>query len=298
MGDPREDPFTRHKDQLGSIYETVQRKAGIAANPLRLPTWPNPVNYIVDFDELSCDETWQGTIKFAVAAYAAYAWATFVPSPAEIFRKTLTGGYRCGFYFMPKFKSPLRLFISEGGVKLFAEFIRPFTTALFWWWVAESVYGAFATWQTVMHRAERCIESHCSTQEKLGVALLVPGTHNGVPGAFTKIQDDCNMDPGGTGVVGVNSDEWTAACAWRLSDPQGQVTALSVEIMAGTEVMATETMELLPNEFRGAGVLTYHHSGPGSNTIHLRAPYSMNSGPASSANLVFERWTVVDVGSG
>jgi len=285
------DTFERiNRKYFGSVYEEVKHKSGQGANPLRLPSWPNPVNYITNYEILACEDTLYAHIVFAAGVFSAYAWGTFVPSPAELTRKLVLNNYKCGFYFGPKVKSPLRLFFAPGSVQMIAEIARPFTRFLWYWWIAESAFGAFDAWQTVMHKDEFCDEHACTMVASDLTGLMVPGNHTGVPGAGFVNQDPCAMNPVGGPQAIIGDLAYTASATLTIFDPNGQVTQASLEIWDDDGVAGSNPVPLdQPGPSKQQIIV--HHGRPGSTaSVAIRIPYSMNAGPAGSVTYVVTRW--------
>lgn len=284
-------PFDDLDARYGVIYERAKYYAGRAANPLKLPNWPNPVDAIVDFQVLACDDTWQGWIKFAVASFAREAWATFVPSPAEIERKFFLGGYKCGFYFAGPFKSPMRFFIGEGGTEMLAEFTRPFTTALFWWWVAETVYAAFQTTQTVLHKEDECILNNASCMLENGVCFLQPATTLQAPAFFNVISDPNHLYPGAGNQITTLGKPTLAACAGHLVDLNNQVISCSLELYDVFGVIATSDVNLSDSTDTHSGVVFARFTRPTPQTVGVRVRYVMLPGPVGTVEFRVDRFT-------
>jgi len=204
----------RYTKRFRSVYEKAQTVGQGIGNPLGLPSWPNPVNSMVDFNVLACKDGWQAYIEFAAATFAATAWQTFIPNPSELFRKSLLGGYKCGFYFLPRVKTPMNLFIGEGGTQMLAEAVSPFTRVLFWWWVATSVYSGFRAYQTVLHKSEQCENDNCECLLQNGKAPY-SGTGIWTQALFMQeISDTCNKYPGAGSAVNVTGS-YSAAAAFK-----------------------------------------------------------------------------------
>jgi len=271
-------------DHNGSIYEQAREVGGEIANPLRFPQWPNPVDSVVNFSELACQSGWQATVKFAAASYARFAWATFVPSPAELTRKFLLGGYKCGFYFLPKIKSPLDLVIGEEGTSILARAAEPFTKVLFYWWVAESVAGAISTWTTVMHRQEQCNDLDIEVKESNALATLIWGTHNTPPGFYHVDYDPNHLDPAGTGNIPVGPGGVTASASGFLVDRFGQVDSLSIQILLNSTVVASSPIHVANDGYTKEGFVVWQRPAGAAGNVSVNLSYHMNSGPSAVAD--------------
>jgi len=287
------DTFERlNRKYFGSVYEEVKRKSGQGANPLRFPAWPNPVNYITNYEILACEDTMYAHIVFAAGVFTAYGWQTFVPSPAELTRKLVLNDYKCGFYFGPKVKSPLRLFFPPGGVQMIAEMVRPFTKFLWYWWIAESAFGAFDAWQTVMHREEFCEEHACTVVVSDLGGIMVPGTRVGVPALGHVDKDPCAMDPGGGPNVIVGDLAYTASATFTMFDPTGQVTSAALEIWDDDGVAASEPVPLNQGGPSKQQIIVHHGRAGSTGVVRVRIPYSMNFGAAGAVDYTVTRWIV------
>jgi len=277
---------------FGSTYQQAKRIGGQGANPLRFPSWPNPVNYITNYEILACEDTIYAHIVFAFGVFAAFAWATFVPSPAELTRKLVLNNYKCGFYFAPGLKSPMKLFFPPGGVEMIAEISRPFTAALFYWWVAESAFGAFDAWQTVMHREEFCEEHACSLIVQNLTGLMLPGTRDGLAGAGTVIRDECGLDPGGAPQAFVGDKPWTAAATFDYFDPTGQITAASLQFYDSNGVIAEKPVPIPQPGRTHQQILVHHDVGAAGGIVGVQVHYTMADGPAGAVTFHISRWIV------
>lgn len=158
-GPPNEDPFV---NVLPSVWESSEHTREELLNgifPKQLfpwKRWPGTPNFVVERDIWACEDGWWAYIKFSQYAILNFFWTSTIPSPVEVERKIFLGSYKCGFYLFPKFKSPLTVFIGDDGVSMLVKFTRPLTTALFWWWVAETLWSAVDTIQTIAYKEEFC----------------------------------------------------------------------------------------------------------------------------------------------
>jgi len=149
-------------DHPSSVWDAVQYQQNQALGkifPKQLfpwKRWPGAPNYVLERDIWACETGWYAYLKFSEYALLNFFWTSFIPSHVEIERKVLLGSYKCGFYFLPKFKSPLSLIIGEDGVSVIAKFARPLTTVLFWWWAAETAWSALDTAQTILYKEQFC----------------------------------------------------------------------------------------------------------------------------------------------
>jgi len=165
-------------------------------------SWPNPFDGMMqDIEVLACQDTWQARIKMYGTAFGNWFWTNIVPSPVEITRKTLTGGYKCGFYFKTKWGSPIDIIWKDGSVsEMLLEISRPFVEVLFYMWAAESLFSALDTYQSIIYAMAKCGHDHdeCLLADGLGEAFA-GGASFGTPNAYSTIQDVRHMysSPGG-----------------------------------------------------------------------------------------------------
>jgi len=136
----------------GSIYETVQ------GTYRKYNHWPNPYsNMVKNISVLACEDTWQAKVEMFVAGFGNWAFSTFVPQPTELFRKTITGSYKCGFYLGLKWKSPIDVVWADDSVStMLLEVTRPVTTGIFYLWAVESLWSALSTWSSLVYASEIC----------------------------------------------------------------------------------------------------------------------------------------------
>lgn len=136
-----------------SIWETVEGKYR------KYNHWPNPFRTTpTEMRTMVCNgEEWYGFSK--AYAYGAGNWffSNFIPSPAEIVRKTLTGGYKCGFYLPIKFKSPLDIIWTDGaGSFILRKALQPLVLAAFIWWAADTIFSGLSAITTIIMYQESC----------------------------------------------------------------------------------------------------------------------------------------------
>lgn len=177
--------------------------------------WPDPTkNWAKDMKILACQHTFQARVDFFALGAMTFFWNTAVPQPNEIIRKTVTGSYKCGFYFGMRFPSPLELFFDPRTVKVIAEMLRPAVTGLWFMWAAGSAWDALSQWQQMMGMIEDCEDLHGECLLKEGIGDLYTQDPEGSPGSYTEIYDPYNLyqSPGGAIVLniprGVQMDAW------------------------------------------------------------------------------------------
>jgi len=158
--------------------------------------WPNPFTGMVkDIDVLACQDTWQAKVTMYGGVIGNWFWSNFVPSPVEITRKTLTGSYKCGFYFLPEFGSPIDVIPGvEGAGEMLLEISSPAVELLFYIWAAETVFSGLDAWQSIIYAQAKCGLDHDECLLMDGEAsAFAGGAHFGTPNAFTEIQDRRHM---------------------------------------------------------------------------------------------------------
>lgn len=150
---------------------------------MKINHWPNPVTWIVNIDVLVCNQDWWlAQVELADAIFLNFFWTNVVPSPRELERKALLGGYRCGFYLDIKVKSPIEVIWGEGTAKVVLRIAHPFVKFLFFWWATAATYEALSGLETVLYPQTACVPSVGKFYEADGNAPIPGG---GVSGAFT-----------------------------------------------------------------------------------------------------------------
>lgn len=173
------------------IWDTVKGNAGKAAN---FNHWPNPVNWVVNIDVLMCNQDyWLARIELAFATAADFFWTNLVPSPRELERKFLLGGYRCGFYVNIKVKSPMRIVAGKGASTVIVEIVQPFTKFLFYWWAQQTILESIAAWMTVLYPELYCVENVGKVYNQNSNAPIVTGTTAGTTAFPTHTYDPFHL---------------------------------------------------------------------------------------------------------
>lgn len=284
------DPFRVAPYKARTLFYRALGALGKYNNPLGLPAWPNPVNYIVDYQELACGDTWQAYVKFAFAEAAYFAWATFVPNPSEILRKFLLGSYKCGFYFGGGFKSPMTLFVDEDAFEVLVEFQRPAQALTFYWWMAASAYTAFQTWQTVMHKSDRCFPENANVILGPGEGEFNIATGLATPAFYNVIKNDDGLYPGAGADVFVPAGTWHVAYSYSFDARLHTATSLDVSLYVdGTP---TNTKSFNPQNTPTKQGVAYHKFTT-ANPVSLRVvAHATGLPPLGFLTFDVLRWTV------
>jgi len=200
----------REKSSIWEITEDFQALERAISRPLMTPLrevgldgwshWPTPMNFPKRIQTLACEDGWMAEIELWGTAFAWWFWTNIIPSPIEITRKIMLGGYKCGFYSPIRIKSPLTPFIGKGGVKFLARLAAPFTRLLFYWWIASSIFAALDTWQSVEQAKDDCPEWDWACIIERGVNQPnVAGYYAGA--SWTVTYDPDNLYGGGSSIT-------------------------------------------------------------------------------------------------
>jgi len=161
--------------------------------------WPNPFTALMkSLHVTACEHTWQALVEFYGLSALEFFFTTLVPSPVEITRKATMGNYKCGMYFLPKQKSPLDLIWVDGSAsRALVEIARPATTAIFYWWAAETAYLALNTTSTLMLAGEFCDLEGNECLLRDGDCPIPGGAHDflGAAALYEEIYDPKNRYP-------------------------------------------------------------------------------------------------------
>lgn len=125
---------------------------------LRFTRWPNPfTKYVDDIEVLMCSNNIILLIKGAALGFLYYGFTTFVPSPVEIGRKIITGGYGCGFYLLPGIPSPLDIIgRNRAATRFVAKITAPATGVLYYLWGQDAIFSALSTFTSLIYAARKC----------------------------------------------------------------------------------------------------------------------------------------------
>ncbi len=145
-------PKFRPAETAGSVWDKVKQ------GPSKSWThWPNPFPYLRDLKVLACEDTVQLQLLFWGAVFGRWFFSNFIPSPVELTRKTVAGGYKCGFYVGEGFGSPLDIIWEDKSVsKAVLEISGPFTTTLFYLWAMQTGWSGLSAAHHAFLAVERC----------------------------------------------------------------------------------------------------------------------------------------------
>lgn len=274
-----EKPRAKKRKQKSSIWEIVDDEQALERKvsaqiftPMRelgldgWTHWPTPYNFQAEIKILACQDGTLAEIKLYAVGFAWWFWSNIVPSPVELTRKLLLGGYKCGFYLPVKFKSPLTVIVGEDGVSLLAKWARPFTTALFWWWVIGSAFSALATWESIQQAKHDCPDN---TWEWHGVGHggSFLGTGKVTTQIWTDVYDPDNHQVANTaGVSGVKKGTVLGVgVEVQLNGMTGGTWWLTIEDGLGNVYKSTTPYDRFkPNQ---ANILTYEAEDVGSGEL-------------------------------
>jgi len=278
----------------------------------RFSRFPDPTrNMVSDIRVLACEDTFQAKITMYGEAAMHWAWSVFVPQPTEIVRKTLTGGYKCGFYLGLKVKSPIDLIpgtvfeapniygrpflkVSE----VFAEIARPAVTGLFYMWAAGSAFEALSTWQSLVYAAEMCDlqQNECLLADGIGEFFNTGGV--GEPNAYVVLHDPNGWHPSFSGFIHVPNACWL------------QVDAVGTVDMGGANATQFDVyINGLPGGAGGQSSIVHLGAlGPGAHRdwslswggfvtptdVAIEANVIQTAGPFQRSTLVCKRFTVTE----
>jgi len=301
-------PVDKKPDQKTSIWEIVddvQAFEKTVSRPIFTPMrelgldkwshWPSPYNFEARIRVLACEEGWQAEVELYATAFAWWFYSNVVPSPVEITRKIMLGGYRCGFYTPFRIKSPLSFFIGNKGVKFLAELIRPATTALFWWWVASSIFAALDTWHTVAEAKEDC-------EARAWECLLGNGFNTiNTPGLYQGAQWDVLSDVENHHLGASNIAVFTGSCTssgWVEVESFGMpITNVHVQVRTPGGIIHEQPLDAPDADGKWHGSLTVDFDSPfnGITALWVRIEGAFD---IRGARITFHRFTASGINGG
>jgi len=191
---PRTDSISMWNATINREWQEFQRGALPYVNyPMKYTHWPYPnPNYVRSIHLLACEHTWQARITMWRRGAVLFFYQNLIPSPVELTRKFVLGGYKCGFYIPVAVRSPIDQIWRDGTLsKTLAEISGPLTRGLFYWWAAETAWSALNMWSSLIHEGEVCNPdgTECLLRDGNGTWPGVPAHRIGSPGLFTEIYD-------------------------------------------------------------------------------------------------------------
>lgn len=246
-----------------SVYETVLQRLtpsgpkirSTARNAVRNRSWPNPFkNSLKNIDVVACEHTWQALIEFAFQGFGEWAFSAFVPSPVELTRKFVAGSYKCGFYSLPGFASPLDIIWRDASTsQVFAEIASPLTKSLFYFWAGSTAFSFLNTWSTLIHRGAMCEANGNECLLAEGVAVFPGGDHHdvGEAGLYGVIYDPKSRYPQLGGGPADNFDSYCSATAVGQFITNGSsLSNIGVWIYSGSEGQRASLGSMPPNSVK------------------------------------------------
>jgi len=192
-------PWRSHRKaspKLPSLWENVQKGTHDAVMHRR---WPDPFrNAMKNINVLACEDTWQADVTMWTITAMNFWWSNFFPSPVEVVRKTVSGGYKCGFFFkVLKFRSPIDIIWRDQRTsRALLQISRPATTALFYWWATQTLYEGLNTFDSLILAGEFCDRGQNESLMRDSSALFTTVGHKEGAPAFGEViydpQDRCN----------------------------------------------------------------------------------------------------------
>jgi len=174
--------------------------------------WPNPFPcQIKGLRRLSCTPEFVLDVQMTARCIANFLFTTFVPSPTEVTRKSLSGSYKCGFYLPIKARSPASIIWRDPAIdRVIIGITKPVTTALFAWWAAETLHSALDTWHTLHYIEDFCDQDLNSVMLANGHANLSTDSGGGALPFWNSLYDPNHWYDGvGADVVSTDSRFWT-----------------------------------------------------------------------------------------
>jgi len=152
--------------------------------------WPNPFPFLRDLKVIACEDTIQLRLWFWGAVFGRWFFSSFIPSPVELTRKTVAGGYKCGFYFGQKFGSPLDFIWTDKSVsKAVLEMSSPITTGLFYMWAFSAAWEGLSSAHHALLAIERCDLARNEVLLLDGDGDFLFSPQSGSPVGYNVIQD-------------------------------------------------------------------------------------------------------------
>jgi len=251
--------------------------------------WPNPFGRIKNITVHMCnDGIWLAEIEFYAAIAASFFFTNLVPSPVEIFRKTFTGGYRCGFYLKVLKWSPGDIIWGAGTTRIIAQMIGPFFAAVYYWWLASTVIEALDTWTSVIYAEEMCglKVTDCLAADGAG-SLIVIG--DGSSTGFEVFYDPSNLFNGIGSFIQPGVEGYYAFASFTVTN-QALIT-LNYRVYLSNcngDNASSGTESLAPGESKDFFI--NGKVDPGLHTIQARVELFTDPGPGRRIHWVCQRF--------
>lgn len=234
-----------------------------------IPNWPG-INefYVKEINVLQCQGTWTAHIKFAGAVLALAFWNAAAPQPREIIRKTLTGGYKCGFYLDTEWGSPLDLIWKDGtGTEVLAQLTRPIVTGLFYFWLADTAWTFMGGVESIIYRGALCNDekpNECTLADGQGIFIALTGVCTG----YSTLWDPNHWYTSPGGYITPDSGFLYEAHAYGFV-LGNQTSTVHIE-MAFSDVWTTGGKVLVSLDVAPGDVLSWHmtYQTPNDGTFH------------------------------
>jgi len=257
-------------------------------------SWPNPFrNAVKRIDVLACEDTWQAMVEMYFDAFGFWFWSSFVPSPVELTRKTLTGSYKCGFYLKTRFRSPLDIVWRDGRTsQMLMEVLRPVATGLFYIWAAETTLEAMSTWSSITYAMERCDLENNECLLRDGLSPMPQGLHSGNSAFMSVIYDPQGWAVPNDGAIDCGESFHVTAHAVGYFETNGHgIEGAKISLYNGTEIVAEKEY----GHIEAGDVFAWSIEYDGPVTNNVLAPYytaDVTPSPVIPAAFICTRFTV------
>lgn len=263
-------------------------------------SWPNPFDGMMkDIEVLACQDTWQAKVKMYGIQFANWFWTNIVPSPVEITRKTITGSYKCGFYFNTKWGSPVDIPFQDAGVsEMLLEITRPAVEGLFFLWAAESTFDAVSRAQSIVYAMEKCDDDglECLLMDGLGEAFA-GGAPNGTPNAYVALEDKHHRYASPGGAIDFTEAGWLEMNAFgKILTAGADCFHNVVSFYKGGDIMPGPENEYRTGFVPSGTTLKWHIAWSGdvdAGSFRINWDVANNAVGLAHTSLIVDRWTAV-----
>jgi len=149
---------------------------------------------------LACSDKMLIKVEMWTMVLGRWWFSNFIPSPVEITRKLVSGGYKCGFFLPIKVRSPLDIIWSDGAAaQAVLEMSRPVTTALFAMWATTTIFEGLDIAHTLFLAMQSCDDEANTAVMKEGAAYFPSNEQVGTAVFYTTTWDPnglCDHNPG------------------------------------------------------------------------------------------------------